>query len=150
MELEYQDKQTGELLSPEMAKKRFFEIAKDGTKWFSDYFDEIRRPMIFKCQFVGGERNRQMISLEQAEVMTKRRSADYRVKRAAGVLCHRAELDNRPEFDGYLGPMWDGVRYEVDGQLRSDWELTEFQKIGRTPIGILRYETQEVYDMMSN
>ena len=44
--------------------------------------------------------------------------------RARGGCVHRAELDNQPEYKGFLGPMWD------DGRLR--------------------YETQEVYDVLSN
>ena len=43
--------------------------------------------------------------------------------RAQGRCVHRKELDNQPIFDGFLGPMWDG--------------------------GILRYETPEIYDMLS-
>ena len=42
--------------------------------------------------------------------------------RNAGGCVHRHELDNQPMVDGYLSPMWDN--------------------------GVLRYETQEVYDMM--
>lgn len=43
--------------------------------------------------------------------------------RAKGACVHRAELDNEPIYEGFLGPMWDG--------------------------GDFRYETQEVYDMLS-
>lgn len=43
--------------------------------------------------------------------------------RAKGACVHRAELDNKPIYEGFLGPMWDG--------------------------GDFRYETQEVYDMLS-
>ena len=50
-------------------------------------------------------------------------SEDLSELRAQGGCVHRAELDNQPEFDGFLGPMWDG--------------------------GMLRYETAEVYDMLS-
>lgn len=51
-------------------------------------------------------------------------SEDYSAHRANGAIgVPRAELDNQPKVGGYLGPMWDG-----DG---------------------LRYETQEVYDMLS-
>ena len=42
-------------------------------------------------------------------------------KRNKGMCVPRAELDNQPMFEGFVGPMWDG--------------------------GVLRYETQEVYDM---
>lgn len=43
--------------------------------------------------------------------------------RAQGRCVHRAELDNKPKYEGFLGPMWDG--------------------------GDFRYETQEVYDLLS-
>ena len=45
-------------------------------------------------------------------------------ERAEGRLCPRAELDNQPKCNGYLGPMWDGDK--------------------------LRYESHDVYDRMSN
>lgn len=66
------------------------------------------------------------------------------------ALAPGGNWDGQPTVKGYLGPMWDGLRYEIDGKLRSDWELTEEAKAGKDPIAILRYETQEVYDMLSN
>lgn len=48
---------------------------------------------------------------------------DLSKERAAGILVHRAELDNRPKYEGFLGPMWDG--------------------------GDFRYETREIYDIPS-
>lgn len=44
-------------------------------------------------------------------------------EREQGRLVHREELDNKPEYENFAGPMWDG-----DG---------------------LRYETWDVYDMLS-
>lgn len=53
------------------------------------------------------------------------KSADLSAERAKGYCVHRAELDNQPTILGrYVGPMWDG--------------------------GCLRYETPEVYAMMSD
>lgn len=49
---------------------------------------------------------------------------DLTEQRARGSLVHRAELDNQPVLNGLCGPMWDGDK--------------------------LRYETWEVYDLMSN
>jgi len=80
------------------------------------------------CEFIGGALAG-IISLEDAEKMTAERSKDWSGDRAKGRLVPRAELDNRPKFDGYAGPMWDGER--AGG------------------IGVLRYETWDVYDMMS-
>lgn len=48
--------------------------------------------------------------------------------RANGGLTHRKELDKQLQFKGYLGPMWNGTK---DGK------------------AIIRYETQEVYNMLS-
>lgn len=84
--------------------------------------------MKFVCEFVGGPMAGQ-IDLEEAEKLTDKRSEDLSAYRAMGRLVHRAELDNRPEFDGYAGPMWDGER--------------------PGGIAVLRYETWDVYDMLS-
>lgn len=37
------------------------------------------------------------------------------IRNSGRGMCHRAELDNQPEIDGYFGPMWDGdmLRYET-------------------------------------
>jgi hypothetical protein len=57
-----------------------------------------------------------------------RYSRDWSKERAAGGFVHRAELDNKPQLDGYLGPMMGGYR---DSKM------------------VLRYETQDVYDRLS-
>lgn len=84
--------------------------------------------MKFVCEFVGGSRRGRM-SLEEAEKMTTRRSRDFSEERANGACVPRAELDNKPMFEGYAGPMWDGIR--EDGTV------------------VLRYETWKVYEQMS-
>ena len=55
-------------------------------------------------------------------------TADLDDVRADGGFVHRKELDNQLQFKGYLGPMWNGTK---DGK------------------AVIRYETQEVYDMLS-
>ena len=80
------------------------------------------------CEFIGGPMAGRM-SLEEAEKLTDKRSEDLTKLREMGALVHRAELDNRPEFDGYCGPMWDGER--------------------PGGVAVLRYETWDVYRMMS-
>lgn len=84
------------------------------------------------CEFVGGERNGVRLPVEEAEKLTAKRSEDLSEIRARGGLVHRQELDNRPVFDGYCGPMWDGTR-----------------RLGGEECGVLRYETWEVYDLLS-
>lgn len=153
MRIEYECLETGELLTKKMAQQMFIEEY-DGddptnSMMFSDYFRVVERPVHYVCEFVGGERNRQRIPLAEAEQMTGKRSRDWSMERNCGRLVPRAELDNRPVFQGYLGPMWDGVRYEIDGKLKYEFEVSEFDQIGREPICVLRYETQEVYDTLS-
>lgn len=112
--------------------------------------------MKFVCKFVGGVYDGLPMTLETAALVTKRRSPDYSKERATGGLVPRAELDSRPVFDEYLGPMWDGLRYEIDGKTYYDFELkykpelvarVEAEQI--EPYGVLRYETQSVYDALS-
>ena len=81
------------------------------------------------CEFVGGRYARKRFELEDAEKMTSMRSEDLSDIRAMGGLVHREELDNKPVFEGYCGPMWDGTRF------------------GDT-VGVLRYETWDVYNAM--
>lgn len=49
--------------------------------------------------------------------------SDLSKARALGYHVRREELDNKPKYKGFLGPMWDG--------------------------GDFRYEAQEVYDLLS-
>lgn len=102
--------------------------------------------------FVGGEYNGKMWRYAALEVrnIIAGYTDDLSELRAKGVLCKRKELDNQPIIDGYLSPMYDGVRYEVNGKLKYDFECTEAEKAGKEPIHVIRYETQEVYDVMSN
>lgn len=77
-----------------------------------------------KALFVGGKLNGKVMDVQ--EVIEKhcngRFTEDLSEIRAHGGICHSPILDNQPIVDGYLPPMLDG--------------------------GKLRYETQEVYDMM--
>ena len=75
--------------------------------------------------FVGGKLNGMRMTVEEikAKYWNGKLSEDLSALRARGILVHRAELDNQPLVDGYYGPMWDGNK--------------------------LRYETPEVYDMLS-
>lgn len=104
----------------------------------------------FMYHFVGGEYNGKLwhfAALEARNIITGF-SDDLSELRARGVLCKRAELDNQPLVDGYLSPMYDGVRYNVNGVLKYDFQCTEEEKQGE-PIHIIRYETREVYDILS-
>lgn len=106
--------------------------------------------MMLRAEFVGGRFDRQNVSIETLEVRGNgRRTQDMSEYRAKGRCVGRAELDNQPIVDGYIGPMWDGVRYEVDGKYLYSWKASEEIKATVEPIGILRYETQEVYNFLS-
>ena len=106
--------------------------------------------MQYLYEFIGGYLNGHKLQHEEVEQIATGHTPYRGRERALGGLVPREELDGQPTVKGYLGPMWDGTRYEVNGQLRSDWQLTEEEKAGKEPIAILRYETQEVYDMLSN
>lgn len=73
----------------------------------------------------------QFVSMGKAEIFDKVEDVPYKITgytedlseiRAKGGFCHNPILDNQPMFEGFLSPMLDG--------------------------GMLRYETQEVYDLM--
>lgn len=76
--------------------------------------------------FVGGKLNGRTMTDMQIfnTVWNGRVRPNYSIPRAFGAVVPRAELDGAPLVDGYLPPMWDGDK--------------------------LRYETQDVYNMMSN
>ena len=85
-------------------------------------------------QFVGGQYNGKMwryAALEARNIITGY-SPDLSAKRAQGALVQRAELDNQPLIDGYYSPMYNGTT-EIDGVIYH----------------VIRYETPEVYDMLS-
>lgn len=83
------------------------------------------------CQFVGGMKEG-FLDYETAVATCDSFTEDKSEWRAHGALVQRPELDNQPKFNGYIGPMWDG-------------ELT----IDGIPFGVLRYETPDVYRMLS-
>ena len=76
-------------------------------------------------------------------------SEDLTEKRKAGFLCKREELDNQPLVKGYLGPMYDGDCYLVNGKIRASYACSDEVKKHNKHIHIIRYESQEVYDMLS-
>lgn len=74
--------------------------------------------------FVGGKYNGKEVTHDELMKMGNGNfNKDMSVYRKQGACCQRAELYNQPLVEGYLSPMWDGDK--------------------------LRYETYEVYDMLS-
>ena len=112
--------------------------------------------MKFVCEFYGGHYNGRQIPVELAEKATEARSRSWASERAAGRLVPRAELDSRPVFEGYLGPIFDGLRYQVGWKTYYDFEVERSSELkarvereGVEPYAVLRYETQDVYDTLS-
>lgn len=90
-----------------------------------DAEDHAMKQMLTMCHFVGGIYDGKYMTEWQVETQlgNGKHTYDGTETRKNGGVCHHAVLDNNPIVDGYLAPMWDG--------------------------GMLRYETQEVYDMLS-
>ena len=74
--------------------------------------------------FVSKGKTEQFDSFDEVPYEATGHTADLSESREKGLIVHREELDNKPEYYGWCGPMWDGGDY--------------------------RYETWEVYNMMSN
>jgi hypothetical protein len=97
----------------------------DLGKWLYNLYNQIE----FLYVFYGGKLKGEVLTREQINEISNGNTKDLHKEREKGLLVHRRELDNQPEVKGYLGPM--------------------FEKIGYGKI-YLRYETKEVYDMLSN
>lgn len=99
--------------------------------------------------FYGGELDGQQYNREFVEEICEGHSPDNSAKRAMGCLCPRRELDKQPRVNGYYGPMWDGIRCVMaDGSVKYDFEVVDRTKIDYC-FGVLRYETEDVYDILS-
>ena len=101
--------------------------------------------------FVGGQLDGKLwhYAALEARGLINGYSEDMSAVRASGRLCKRAELDNQPLVNGYYPPMYDGVRYEVNGVLKYDFQCTDAEKQAATNVyHVIRYETAEVYNSM--
>ena len=65
---------------------------------------------------------------EEIDKIAIDKTDDMEEYRKNGEIVHRKELDNQPIVEGYLSPMFNGISYGIIH---------------------LRYETQEVYNMVS-
>ena len=94
--------------------------------------------------FYGGELNGMQMNNAEVEMIAEGHTPDRSMVREMGGLCQRKELDNQPTVAGYIGPMWDGVRYITkDGKVKYEFEVVDRMQIVST-FGVRRYETQEV------
>lgn len=97
------------------------------TQWI---YNRINNESIeFMYQFFGGKYNGQTMTKEEIESISSGTTEDLTHIRQQGGTCHRKELDNQPLVNGYLSPMFSHIDYGLI---------------------YLRYETQEVYDMLSD
>lgn len=85
--------------------------------------------MKLKINFVSLNDFETFTSFEDIPHTVKGYTEDYTKARKAGALVHRQELDNRPEYSGYLGPMFNGYTTENGEKILN-----------------LRYETQQAYN----
>lgn len=96
----------------------------DLGKWLFNLYNPIK----YLYEFYGGELSGKVLSAEQINKISKLKTENFEKERAQGILVHRKELDDQPIIENYLGPMFDRIDY------------------GKV---YLRYETQEIYDMLS-
>ena len=78
--------------------------------------------------FYGGELNRKVFTKEGINKISTGTTSNMSEERNKGLMVHRKELDEQPKVKGYLGPMFEEIDY---GKI------------------YLRYETQEIYNMLS-
>ena len=88
----------------------------------------LYNPVEFLYVFYGGKLNRKVLTRKQVNKISNDFTQDFHKEREMGLLVHRKELDNQPMVENYIGPMFEEIDY---GKI------------------YLRYETQEVYDMLS-
>lgn len=99
--------------------------------------------------FYGGRLNGRQFNREQVEAMSDGHTPDYSLNREMGGLCPRKELDNQPRVNGYIGPMWDSIRCVMkDGTVTYDFMVIDQSKVDYS-FAVLRYETQNVYEQLS-
>ena len=97
------------------------------TKWI---YNRLNNEKIeFMYEFVGGKYNGKTMTKAEVESLSHGLTEDLTHIRQKGGTCHRKELDNQPLVDGYLSPMYSHIDYGLI---------------------YLRYETQEVYNILSN
>jgi|GEM_PF-1384717 hypothetical protein len=96
------------------------------TQWIYNRLNSVN--IEFMYQFFGGKYNGQTMTREEIESISSGTTEDLTYIRQQSGTCHRKELDNQPLVDGYLSPMFSHIDYGLV---------------------YLRYETQEVYNMMS-
>ena len=83
-------------------------------------------------EFVSLSGNQSFNSFVNVPYTVKGYTDDLSEDRKKGALVHRQELDSRPIYAGYLGPMFDGYTIENGEKVLH-----------------LRYETQQAYNELN-
>ncbi len=96
----------------------------DLAKWIYNLYN----PVDYRYVFYGGYLNSKTLKSEEIKDIIIGKTPNYTEIRKTGALVHRKELDDQPIVKNYLGPMFDKIDYGII---------------------YLRYETQEIYDMLS-
>lgn len=97
------------------------------TQWI---YNRLNNESIeFMYEFIGGKYNGQTMTRTEVEIISSGTTEDLTHIRQQCGTCHRKELDNQPLVNGYLSPMFSHIGYGLV---------------------YLRYETQEVYNTISN
>ena len=100
-------------------------------------------------EFIGGALPKRFYVRSEVEEMAIGHTPDRSRERLAGLLVQRKELDKQPRVAGFVGPMWDGERYLLDdGRIVHTFEKVNPYAITEI-VGVIRYETQEAYDILS-
>lgn len=100
-------------------------------------------------EFIGGAMPKRFMVRSEVEEIACGHTPDRSRERLAGRIVPRKELDNQPKVPGFLGPMWDGERYMLDdGRIVHTFEKVNLESVIEI-VGIVRYETQEAYDILS-
>ena len=94
------------------------------TIWIYNLYNPIK----YLYEFVGGRLNGKILAREEMDKIAIGITENMEKQREKGATTHRKELDNQPIVKEYLGPMFEKIDY---GKI------------------YLRYETQEVYNMIS-
>lgn len=87
----------------------------------------LYNPVEYFDEFYGKKLNGLVLTRKQVKLIANDYTKDY--SKEKGERVHKKELDNQPKVQGYLGPMFGKIDY---GKI------------------YLRYETQEIYDMLSS
>ncbi len=93
--------------------------------WIFNLYNSLE----YLYSFYGGKQNGKVFKLEDVRKISNKNTKNLQKERANGLTVHRAEIDEQPIVEGYLGPMFEKIDY---GKI------------------YLRYETPEIYNMLSS